>query len=168
MFRLSSLFVVVLGVAGALGASQAPEFAQQYRQRLNGALDELARIVAQFDADAAAEGLDRSAALAAYDDGGSPFLDRRGASVRADIARLDRLTRHANALEATDPLWRPLLVAREADRPLLAGTWRQYEPAAPLHMAGALYAGAGFLVAAVLGLLLVRLGGRRRRGAYAR
>ena len=45
---------VALGVGVLCGAlaSQAPEFAQQYRQRLGGALDELTAIVAQFDDDA--------------------------------------------------------------------------------------------------------------------
>ena len=31
-------FVLAAGLAGALSASQAPEFAQQYRQRLGGAI----------------------------------------------------------------------------------------------------------------------------------
>ena len=38
-------------VCGLLG-TQAPEFAQQYRQRLAGAVDELSRVVATFDAEA--------------------------------------------------------------------------------------------------------------------
>ena len=168
MFRLSRLLVLLLGLAGALAASQAPEFAQQYRQRLNGALDELARVVARFDADAQAEGLDRLAALAAYEGVPSTFLNRRGESVRLDIARMERLAVHAETLEATDPLWRPLVVAREADGPLLRGTWSQYVPAVPVDFAGALYAGLGFLATAILGLLGLRLARHRpRRVAYA-
>ncbi len=144
-------------------ASQAPEFAQQYRQRLNGALDELSRIVARFDADAAAEGLDRDAALAAYEGVPSTFLQRRGESVRLDLARLESLSRHAAELERTAATWRPLVVAREADGALLRGTWGQYVPAVPFDMAGALYAGLGFLASALagfLGLRTLRIGRR--------
>ncbi len=163
MFRLSRIALVLVGLLGGLVASQAPEFSQQYRQRLNGALDELSRIVARFDADAAAEGLDRDAALAAYDGVASSFLQRRGESVRLDLVRLESLSRHAADLETTDPLWRPLIVAREADKPLLRGTWGQYVPAVPIDVAGALYAGLGFLasvLAGVLGLRTLRIGRR--------
>ena len=46
-----------LSLLGAALATQAPEFAQQYRQRLGGAIDELRGMVAQFDAEASFCGL---------------------------------------------------------------------------------------------------------------
>ena len=51
------------GIAGAVGLSQFPEFSQQYAQRLGGAVDELARVVEDFDADASDVGLNRDEAL---------------------------------------------------------------------------------------------------------
>ncbi len=45
------------GLVFAMAASQIPEYAQQYRQRLGGAIDELRTIVARFDEDSAREGL---------------------------------------------------------------------------------------------------------------
>ncbi len=45
--------VFALALFLATLASQVPEYAQQYRQRLGGAVDELTRIIAAFDADAA-------------------------------------------------------------------------------------------------------------------
>jgi hypothetical protein len=45
-------------IAGLLG-SQGPEFSQQYRQRIGGALNELKRIVTEFDDEAAREGSER-------------------------------------------------------------------------------------------------------------
>jgi hypothetical protein len=51
--RLALAFALIAGVIG----SQGPEFAEQYRQRMGGALDELKRIAAQFDAAAARQGL---------------------------------------------------------------------------------------------------------------
>ena len=53
MRLLGRLIVIVAAALGGVGASQLPEFAQQYRQRLGGALEELTRIVAEFDASAA-------------------------------------------------------------------------------------------------------------------
>ena len=50
---------LIVGVVFGGAFSQAPEFAQQYRQRLGGALDELTAIVQRFDQDAARAGLDR-------------------------------------------------------------------------------------------------------------
>ena len=41
----------VIGLLLGFVLSQTPEFAQQYRQRLGGAVDELQRIVLQFDDD---------------------------------------------------------------------------------------------------------------------
>ncbi|MEO1364377.1 MAG: DUF2937 family protein, partial [Pseudomonadota bacterium] len=51
------------GFAGAALTSQFPEYSQQYTQRLGGAVDALAEVVADFDASARAEGLSREAAL---------------------------------------------------------------------------------------------------------
>lgn len=155
MFRVARLIVVLLGFAGAAFASQAPEFAQQYRQRLNGALNELAAVVARFDRDARAEGLSVEDALRTYETVPSTFLNRRGASVRFDRDRLERLSFHADNLEQIEPLWRPLLIAREADGDLLTGTLRQYEPAIPLGAAGAAYGGIGFLAGGILGAAMV-------------
>lgn len=57
---------IALGFALFCGliASQLPEFAQQYRQRLGGAIDELTAIVDQFAAEAASQGMDASKAIA--------------------------------------------------------------------------------------------------------
>jgi hypothetical protein len=51
-----ALALAIAVIAGLIGL-QGPEFAQQYRQRADGALEELMRIVTGFDAEAAREGL---------------------------------------------------------------------------------------------------------------
>ena len=45
------------------GLTAAAGFSQQYIHRLSGAVDELSRVVAEFDTDAAALGLSRGEAL---------------------------------------------------------------------------------------------------------
>ena len=54
-----AIMALLVSLTGGLAASQAPELAQQYRQRLGGALDEITQVVADFDADAAQNGLRR-------------------------------------------------------------------------------------------------------------
>ena len=58
--RLALAIAVLFGLVGA----QGPEFAQQYRQRIGGALDELKAIIATFDVEASHEGLTAAAAIA--------------------------------------------------------------------------------------------------------
>ena len=64
MSRIVRVAAFALGLMGAVTASQGPEFAQQYRQRLGGAIDELRRAIARFDADAQAHGETRERAIA--------------------------------------------------------------------------------------------------------
>ena len=63
-------------IAGLIG-SQGPEFAHQYRQRIGGALDELRRIVAEFDAEAASEGLTPSEGVRRLEADSDPLARRR-------------------------------------------------------------------------------------------
>ena len=65
MFRVFRTFGLALGLLGGLVAAQAPEFAQQYAQRLGGAADELRRQVAVLESDAQASGTTREGAAAA-------------------------------------------------------------------------------------------------------
>ena len=62
MFRVFRTFGLALGLLGGVVAAQAPEFAQQYAQRLGGAADELRRQVAVLESDAQATGTTREGA----------------------------------------------------------------------------------------------------------
>ena len=59
MFRVFRTLGLALGLLGGVVAAQAPEFAQQYAQRLGGAADELRRQVAVLESDAQASGTTR-------------------------------------------------------------------------------------------------------------
>jgi hypothetical protein len=73
-------------IAGLLG-SQGPEFSQQYRQRIGGALDELKRIVTEFDDEAAREGLTPSQAIMRLEPNSDPLAEERGRDIAQTIAR---------------------------------------------------------------------------------
>lgn len=154
---------LMAGMTGAAGLSQFPEFSQQYTQRLGGAVDELSRVVADFDASARAEGLSRSEALEQMT--GTGFLDRRRADLARSFARHDRLSADLAALTGAGPFQRAYHAARISDPDLARATLRAYRPAVPVTFEGASFAALGFVAGwgVVAGLWsLLRLPLRRR------
>lgn len=131
------------GLVGAMGLSQFPEFSQQYRQRLGGAVDELRVVVADFDASAAEAGLSRDEAFAQMV--GSAFLEARAADMRRVIARSERLSADLAALDGAGPFLRLYEVGRFHDGFILARAWQAYRPALPLTFEGLTMAGMGAL-----------------------
>ncbi len=144
--RQAMIFTAAL--AGGIAMSQAPELAQQYRQRIGGAIGELRQFVADFDRDASNNGLTRSEALAAHARAEPLFRDR-GRSMETSISRLDLLSRQRREFEAASPLTQPFLLM-ESDGALLEGVWRDFEPAVPVTPAGLAWGATGFLLAAAL------------------
>ncbi|APX10997.1 DUF2937 family protein [Tateyamaria omphalii] len=159
------VLVLAGGLLGGATASQFPEFAQQYQQRLGGAVDALAEVVADFDTSARAAGLSRDAALAQMQ--GTEFLDRRRADMTRTFDRYDRLRADLAALQDAGPFMRAYHAARSTDGEVANAALTAFKPALPLTFAGAAFAGAGFLagllaMSATLKLLLWPFAGRRR------
>ncbi len=134
--RLALAIAVLAGLIG----SQGPEFAQQYRQRLGGALEELNRIVAEFDAEARGENLTRAEALGRLERNDDPLARERGEDMRKAIDRDRRLSEQIEAMNSAGPLMRLYLVATNFDPRIARSTLDNYEPAEPLSF-GALAAG---------------------------
>jgi Protein of unknown function (DUF2937) len=157
------------GLAGAAGFSQFPEFSQQYIQRMGGAVDELGRFVAEFDADAASLDVSREQALIQMRYGGAM------GAVRADtmentIARHARLSADLAALEGVGPFTRAYEMRRFSDSEIAARAWEAYKPAVPLTFEGGVFAGTGFLgglglIGGLIALLRGVFGRRRAQGA---
>ena len=72
--RIALFFAFVFGFA----STQAPEFWQQYQQRLGGAIDELSAIVGQFDAEAGAQHLNEAQAVARLEAEPDPLARFKG------------------------------------------------------------------------------------------
>lgn len=162
---IARLFILLCAIAGAAALSQAPEATQQYTQRLGGAVDELTRIVQRFDADAAESGLDRAAALAAYETGGA-FVQGQGARMAELIARQARLAAQYQALRRATPFERSYIVATGADREILQAALEDYRPAVPVTVDGAAHAALGALIFGLLGGFIVYLSGGGGRRVY--
>lgn len=140
------------GLAGAAITSQFPEFSQQYVQRLGGAVDALAEVVADFDASAASEGFSRDAALTQMD--GTEFVVRRRGDMERMFQRFHLLRADLTALETEGPFMRAYHLPRFSDRQVARAAWAAYQPAVPLNFAGLVFGGLGFLLGlAVFGMI---------------
>ena len=134
--RLALAIAVLAGLIG----SQGPEFAQQYRQRLGGALEELNRIVSEFEAEVRGQNLTRAEGLERLEDNGDPLARQRGEDMTETIERAKRLDDEIRAMNSAGPLMRLYVVATNFDPEIARSTLDNYEPAEPLSL-GALTAG---------------------------
>ena len=132
------------GLAVGAGTSQFPEFSQQYAQRLGGAVDALSEVVADFDTSAAVEGLSRSEALEQMI--GADFIERRRADMERTFDRHAVLTEDLRLLAEAGPFMRAYHAARFADGDVASAAWDVFEPAVPLNLTSAIFAGFGFFV----------------------
>lgn len=164
--------MLAAGVTGAVGASQFPEFSQQYMQRLGGAVDELARQIDRYENDALGAEMTLPAYLEAMQAEG-PIGTVQATNIQSDIDRHAALSGDLAALEGAGPFSRVRLATHLGDRQIAARAWEAYEPAVPTNFEGAVFAGSGFLVgwgalAAIFTFLsggLSLLTGRRKRPA---
>lgn len=146
MFRVVRTFGLALALLGGIIAAQGPEFAQQYAQRLGGAVDELRRQIATLDSDAKATGNTRDGAVDRLRTNPDALVARRGEAARGDIERLGRLEGQRKALaEASSPLGRVVAMARDPDVPVARAAYRDYSPAVPTTTDGFVAGLLGFL-----------------------
>jgi hypothetical protein len=153
------------GLVGGAGLAQFPEYAQQYVQRLAGAVDELQGVVADFDRSAQREGLTRDAALLAMT--GNDFVERRRTDMSRTISRADRLAGDLALVRDASALRRLTAAPRFADPEIARRALADFKPAVPLTVEGLGFAGGGFLAgwALIAGLIaLIGRAFRRRSG----
>jgi len=165
---IARVLVLAGGILGGASASQFPEFAQQYTQRLGGAVDALGEVVADFDASAADAGLTRDEALAELQ--GSDFLDARRQDMARTFQRYESLQADLAKLEGAGPFMRAYHATSMSDRDVAQAAMETFEPAVPLGIAGLTFAGSGFvagLLAIWAALKLLAWPFRRRSSATA-
>jgi hypothetical protein len=162
---MPTLFAL-LALIPALLFAQAPEFMQQYRQRIGGAADELAIVVRNFDEDSRRSGYDRQAALAVMGRNTERLVREQGQRMHFYIVRLDRLNRQHAALVGGVTVAGVVAVAQDYDETILRQTWNAFEPAFPTTMTGFVFAITGWALAFLL-LVLLALAFRRRAHATA-
>jgi hypothetical protein len=170
---IGRILALAIGLICALAASQLPEFAQQYRQRLGGAVEELGRVVGRFDESAQSSGLSRDQAIARLGEQPEPLVRREGEAMGAAAERLAQLKRQRDDFAAAGSFERLLVFIRQMDPGLARSTYLDFEPALPATSEGVVAAAAGFVFGWGGTLFLAHLLGRlrpsvRSRGARAR
>ena len=169
MPRIVRVVAVGLGLVGGVVASQGPEYSQQYRQRLGGAIDELGRVVERFDQDSRATGETREGAIARLRGNADDLASRQGTAMQGNVERLGRLQTHHQAMQQAGSFSRVALMLREGDTDIMEAAYRSFEPAVPVTREGLLSALAGFVAVwgglLVLGGLIRSLRRPRRRAA---
>ena len=162
------LALAIALIAGLIGL-QGPEFAQQYRQRLGGALDELKAVVAEFDDEAAQENLTPPEAVGRLETNPDPLARQRGEDIAETIARANRLQEQLNAMTSAGPLTRIYVLAKDFDPQIARRTLDDYEPAAPLTLEALSAAGIaaiwGWAATHICAWPILRLRGTRKAAA---
>jgi hypothetical protein len=164
---LTRRLAVAIGLLFALIGAQGPEFAQQYRQRLGGALDELNRMIAQFDADAKSQSLTREQGLERLQGNSDPLAQQRAEAIDEDVDRAGRLSRQQQAFAQAGPLARLAALAENFDAPTVAQAWRDFEPAMPVTTEAFVIAGVGLVFGWSLTHIVAWPIRRRARGRRA-
>ncbi len=160
------IFSLAAGLMGAATLAQFPEVSQQYIQRLSGAVDELAIVVADFDRSAASAGLSRDEALAELT--GSTFLDARNSDMTRAIYRYETLSADLTLLQSAGPFERLILMPARLDTDIGARAIEDFAPAVPVTGAGLGFAGIGFLGGYGLWAILAGLFGRGLNSARSK
>ena len=163
---LARRFALAIGLLFAVCASQLPEYLQQYRQRLGGAVEELKRVVARFDAEAQAQSLTREQGITRLEGNSDPLVQARGTDMQTDVDRERRLEAQQQAFADAGPISQYWVLLERLDPTLASQAYAIYQPALPLTPAG-FVAGAVGLVAGWLGIHAVALPFRRRRRTLA-
>lgn len=145
---LGRILAIVLGVAGVLAGSQAPNFTAHFMQNLEGRVDELGQLADNINSDRERIGFTRNMAKAACAEAETQLQKDDCDRAEETLVRFDTLMEMKQELEATNKWQRPLVLAQSVmsngmAREFAKNAMEQYEPAVPTTPEGAGYAAGG-------------------------
>ena len=146
---------LVGALLGGAGMSQFPEYAQQYEQRLAGAVDEMRVVVQNFDNALDQLGQTREQAFAP----GQVLSDREGkllGNARTNIDRLAFLEKSLAKVQNASTFDQLVSAPRVLDQKVAARAYDDFKPAIPLTVEGIACAGLGFIAGWIIFGLLFR------------
>ena len=140
--RVALFLALFFGV----GATQVPEFVEQYRQRLGGAIDELAAIVATFDSHSADKGLTEKGAVEHLRANPDRLVQQDGEQMQDNIDRLATLRDAQASFRSHGPVARLTTLITHYDQRIASGAWGDFEPAVPTTAESFVLGIIGFLI----------------------
>ena len=141
-----SLVDRLLCVLGAAIFAQAPEFMQQYLQRLGGHLAEARRQLAQFEEIARQAGKNVHELALQYSASTEPTVVSMGKLVNDTDLRVSALGSAEAALRGASAWERPFVFLHHIDWEIARGASSVYKPAMPTTLEGLLYGLIGVVV----------------------
>lgn len=154
----ASLIDRILCVLGAGLFSQAPEFMQQYLQRLGGHLDEARRQLGIFKDTASQAGVTLDQLVQRTGANPDPGIARLGGVMTESVARTISLQSAHDALTQASLWERPFVFLRHLDFEIARATGAIYQPAVPTTLEGLAYALAGMFVFLLVYHLIIKRG----------
>jgi hypothetical protein len=147
---LKRILFLCVGLMGAAGGSQAPEFTQQYLQRLGGWVDSYQDRVARLDSRAKQFNMTREQYIAALQASTDPKVRNEAANIASWPVYLKRYTEMQQILQ-NGPVWmQPVRLFQSysdpAFAPIIQATWKDYKFGTQLTGTGAAFASAGFVL----------------------
>ncbi len=160
---LDNLIDRALCVGGAVLVSQAPEFMQQYLQRLGGHLDESRRQLDQFRQSATQAGLTLEQLIHQTAATADPVVAQLSDVMAGAQARTETLQAAYDTLGQASLWARPFVFLRHLDAGIARATWTAFRPAVPTTVEGLIYAAVGMLLLLGVYHLGVKRAARRFR-----
>lgn len=145
----------VLCVLGVVVFSQAPEFMQQYLQRLGGHLAEARRHLAEFENVARQTGQTLDHLITTSKANTDLAIAKLGDVMDAAGTRVAELSAAEAAIRDASPFTRPFAFFRHVDSSIAQDAWTIYQPAVPTTIEGLMYAAVGmvFMLGLYYGLI---------------
>jgi hypothetical protein len=158
---IKKILVLCVGLACGAGASQGPEFTQQYLQRLGGWVDSYQDRVARLDTRAKQFDMTREQYIAALEASADPKVRKEAANIATWPIYLERYTGMQKMLQ-DDPSWmQPVRLMQNyndpAFSPIIQATLAEYQPGAPITTEGAVFGGVGFVGGWILTVIATSL-----------
>lgn len=161
---LGRFLAVVMGLAGIVAGSQAPNFTAHFMQNLEGRVDELMIQVRDIEGDREQAGITRNMAKAACAAADSQSLKDDCDRAEETLIRYDTLAALQGELREANVWKRPILLGQKVSmdqnvRYIAENALKEFKPAIPTTADGAGYAaGAGAVFWAVFRILFMILG----------
>ena len=160
---IKRVLIICVGLACGAGASQGPEFTQQYLQRLGGWVDSYQDRVARLDLRAAQFDMTREQYLDSLKASADPKVRTEAANIATWPVYLKKYTEMQQILQ-NGPSWmRPIRLVQNyndpAFAPIVEETFADYKPGTPITTEGAVFGGVGFIggwILTVIGIGLLR------------